>query len=150
MLPEQFWTFNQFTKLTCYGKKWVKCFNSMYNLFILMHLYHQPIYIERVAEFNFLGLTLDENLSWKSHINKSSNRISTSMETKPFYLNTNQNALVLSYLNFGILAWAFNVLDSQSCRKRLWECWVAASIMHIQNQFSRNLKTSRIKIIWQI
>ncbi len=31
--------------------------------------------IERVVEFNFLGLTLDKNISWKSHINKISNRI---------------------------------------------------------------------------
>ncbi len=29
--------------------------------------------IERVAEFNFLGLTLDEYLDWKCHINKLSN-----------------------------------------------------------------------------
>ncbi len=28
------------------------------------------VVIERVAEFNFLGLTLDEHLTWKCHINK--------------------------------------------------------------------------------
>ncbi len=28
--------------------------------------------IERVAEFNFLGLTLDEHLTWKCHVNKIS------------------------------------------------------------------------------
>ncbi len=32
--------------------------------------------IERVVEFNFLGLPLDESISWKSHINKIYNRIS--------------------------------------------------------------------------
>ena len=32
--------------------------------------------IERVEEFDFLGLTLHETLSWKSHINKISNKIS--------------------------------------------------------------------------
>ncbi len=32
--------------------------------------------IERIAEFNFLGLTLDEHLDWKCHINKLSNKIS--------------------------------------------------------------------------
>ncbi len=35
--------------------------------------------IDRVKEFNFLGLTLDENLNWKSHINIISNKISKSM-----------------------------------------------------------------------
>ncbi len=34
------------------------------------------ISIERVAEFNFLGLTLDEHLTWKCHLNKISNKIS--------------------------------------------------------------------------
>ncbi len=37
------------------------------------------IIIERVAEFNFLGLTIDEHLTWKCHINKISNKISQCM-----------------------------------------------------------------------
>ncbi len=32
--------------------------------------------IERALQFNFLGLTLDENLNWKGHIDKISNKIS--------------------------------------------------------------------------
>ncbi len=32
--------------------------------------------IERVIDFNFLGLTIDENLNWKSHLNKLLNNIS--------------------------------------------------------------------------
>ncbi len=35
--------------------------------------------IERVAEFNFLELALDEHLTWKCHINKISNKISQCM-----------------------------------------------------------------------
>ncbi len=35
--------------------------------------------IERVAELNFLGLTLDEHLHWKCYINKLSNNISQCM-----------------------------------------------------------------------
>ncbi len=35
--------------------------------------------IERVQEFNFLGLILNENLNWKNHINKISNKISSSI-----------------------------------------------------------------------
>ena len=31
--------------------------------------------IERVAEFDFLGLTVDENLNWNAHIQKVSNKI---------------------------------------------------------------------------
>ncbi len=34
------------------------------------------IKIDSVHEFNCLGLTMNENLNWKSHINKISNKIS--------------------------------------------------------------------------
>ncbi len=34
---------------------------------------------ERVHEFNFLGLTLNEHLNWNTHINKISNKVSKSM-----------------------------------------------------------------------
>ncbi len=71
--------------------------------------------IERVAEFNFLGLTLDEHLTWKCHINKISNKISQCMgilnRLKRFLpIHTKvliYNSLVLSHLNFGILLWGF-------------------------------------------
>ncbi len=33
-------------------------------------------YIERVKEFDFLGLIINENLNWKAHINKTANKIS--------------------------------------------------------------------------
>ena len=32
--------------------------------------------IDRVAQFTFLGIILDENLSWKNHINMISNKLS--------------------------------------------------------------------------
>ncbi len=67
--------------------------------------------IERVAEFNFLRLTLKEHLDWKCHINKLSNKISQCMgilnKLKCFLpIQTKvliYNSLVLSHLNFGIL-----------------------------------------------
>ncbi len=69
------------------------------------------IIIERVAEYNFLRLTIDEHLTWKCHINKISNKISQCMgilnrlkrflpiETKSLIYNS----LVVSHLNFGLL-----------------------------------------------
>ncbi len=67
--------------------------------------------IERVAEFNFLGLTLDEHLTWKCDVNKISNKISQCMgilnrlkQFLPIQTKTLiYNSLVLSHLNFGIL-----------------------------------------------
>ncbi len=35
-----------------------------------LHLMIDETIIERVTEFKLLGLILDENLCWKSHINK--------------------------------------------------------------------------------
>jgi hypothetical protein len=71
--------------------------------------------IEQVKDFNFLGLTLNENLHWNAHINKISNRISRSLgilnKLKHFLpIQTKiliYNSLILSHLNFGILAWGY-------------------------------------------
>ncbi len=66
--------------------------------------------IEKVLEFNFLGLTLNENLNWKNHINKISNKISRSIGI----LNMPQqitiliyNASVMSHLNYCITVWSY-------------------------------------------
>ncbi len=83
--------------------------------------------IERVAEFNILGLTLDENLNWKSHINKISNTISKSMgilnKLKHFIPIKNKiliyNSLVLSHLNFEILAWGFRCARLSKLQKKI-------------------------------
>ncbi len=65
---------------------------------------------EQVAEFNFLGLILDEHLTWKYHVNKISNKISQCMgilNRLKHFLPIQTKVLiylqVLSHLNFGIL-----------------------------------------------
>ncbi len=70
--------------------------------------------IERVPEFNFHGFTLHENLTWKCNINKISNNISQFMglnRLKHFLpIQTKgliYNSMVLSYINYGLLAWGF-------------------------------------------
>ncbi len=35
--------------------------------------------IDEVSDFNFLGLTINEHLNWKSHIDKLTNKISKTM-----------------------------------------------------------------------
>ncbi len=71
-----------------------------------LHIKTENTYIERVEEFDFLGVIINENLNWKANINKIANKISKSMgilnrlkHFLPF------SALILSHLNFGILAW---------------------------------------------
>ncbi len=61
-----------------------------------LHLMIDETIIERVAEFNFLGRTLDENLSWRNHINNISNRIFKSIcilnKLKHFFPIKKQNS----------------------------------------------------------
>ena len=73
--------------------------------------------IEHVKEFNFLGITLDENLTWNCHINKIAMKLSKYIgilnklkHYLPSYiLKTLYDSLILSQLNYGILAWGHNL-----------------------------------------
>lgn len=77
------------------------------------HLFLQNEAIESVDKFNFLGLTIDSQLSWKHHISK----ISKKLIYTNFILNKMKNflptdilrtlyfSLFQSHLNFGILCW---------------------------------------------
>ncbi len=66
-----------------------------------------------VEEFDCLHLIMNENLNWKAQINKAASKISKSMgilnSIKQFLSISAKfhiyNALILSHLNFGILAW---------------------------------------------
>ena len=72
--------------------------------------------VERVTEFNFVGLTIDEHLNWKSHIQKVSNKVSRSIgvfnRLKKFLPITIfrilYNALIRPHFQFSILTWGFN------------------------------------------
>ena len=69
--------------------------------------------LEKVSDFNFLGLIINENLTWQSHINKLSGKISRSLgvmnRLKRFLssdvLRIIYNSMILPHLQFGILCW---------------------------------------------
>ena len=72
--------------------------------------------IERVNEFNFLGLTVSDTLSWKPHISKIANKISKSigiMKRLKHFLPQNilltiYNTLIVPHLSYCVLAWGFS------------------------------------------
>ena len=72
--------------------------------------------IQKVPEFSFLGVTLNENISWRSHIDKISNKISRIIgllcklkHILPlFTLKTLYSSLILPHLNYGNLAWGYD------------------------------------------
>ena len=82
--------------------------------------------LERVAEFNFLGLTVDENLNWNAHIQKVSNKISRTLgvmcRLKNFLplhvLRILYNSLILPHLQYGILTWGFCLGRLEKLQKR--------------------------------
>ena len=79
------------------------------------------VYIERVDEFNFLGLTLDTNLNWRKHTEKISllNRVKyvLPLDIKVLLYNT----LILSHINYCIMIWGYQGNRITSIHKRLRE-----------------------------
>jgi len=69
--------------------------------------------LTRVHEAKFLGITIDENFTWKKHItdvcNKCSRNIGVLNKVKSFLPNKSLHqlycSLVLPYINYGILLW---------------------------------------------
>ena len=71
--------------------------------------------IEQVDHFNYLGITLDQNITWTPHLDKVSIKISrvTGLLRKlqhifpKHILITIYNSLIHSYLIYGLLVWGF-------------------------------------------
>lgn len=82
--------------------------------------------IEYVSEFNFLGITLDEHLSWKPHVqrvaNKTSRNIGILRRLKNIIpttvLRTIYNTLILPHFHYGILSWGFKMSRLKLLQKR--------------------------------
>ena len=74
------------------------------------------INIEKVEEFNFLGLTMDTNLKWKKHTDKISNKCSkiTGVLNRLKLLFPQEikcllyNSLIVPHINYCITAWGFH------------------------------------------
>ena len=83
--------------------------------------------IKRVESFNFLGIMLDENLTWKSHIEIVGKKISK--VTGILYKLKNifpenvlfvlYNSLIVSYINYGLLLWGVHVHKLELLQKKL-------------------------------
>ena len=77
---------------------------------------HLTIKIEKVEEFNFLGLTMDTNLKWKKHTDKISNKCPkiTDVLNRLKLLFPQEikcllyNSLIVPHINYCITAWGFH------------------------------------------
>ena len=74
------------------------------------------IYLERVMELKYLGIYLDENLSWSSHVNSIGTKISKSIGIirrlnrvlPEKILKTLYYALIHPHINYCMLLWGYN------------------------------------------
>ena len=106
--------------------------------------------IEWVKEFNFLGLTIDQHLTWNEHQQKISYKISRLLgimcKLKRFLpqqvLRILFNSLILPHLQYCLLSWGFKSdrlfklqIDSLNSKKEMSELLHAVSIMPILNHY---------------
>ena len=91
-----------------------------------LNLQIDSIAIERVPNFNFLGLMINEHLSWKTHINKIANKISKNIgilnKLKHFLpmnvLRMLYCSLILPHLTYSVLSWGFDFVRLDKLQKR--------------------------------
>ena len=97
-----------------------------------------------VDDFNLLGITLNKHMSWKSHINKVSNKISRTigiLNKLKFFLPTSAklmmyNSLILSHINYGILIWGYQCDRIEKLQKKLLEKLQTVNTMPTLNHYS--------------
>ena len=84
------------------------------------------INIERVADFNFLGIQLSEDLKWSKHQNNISLKLTKTVsvlnrlkyEYSLAILKTLYNTLFLAHLNYGISLWRSETKSIHNVQKR--------------------------------
>ncbi len=90
----------------------------------LLELNIENTSIDRVCDFNILGLTINEHLNWKSHIDKLANKISNKL-INCVPLNAKviiYYSLILSHLNYCILVSGYRcerITKLQKCFVRI-------------------------------
>ena len=92
----------------------------------IFNIYINSIAIDRVSEFNFLGLIINENLSWKPHVNKIASKISKQIGVLNKLKHMVPNhilrmlycSLILPHMSYCILSWGFELNRIAKLQKR--------------------------------
>ena len=83
--------------------------------------------IERVNNFNFLGILFNEHMSWKNHLDRISNKLSQISGVlnrvknilPAHIMRTLYFSMAHSHLNYGILAWGFECSRISRIQKKI-------------------------------
>ena len=102
--------------------------------------------IDQVDEFNFLGITIDQSVTWVSHIRRISLKISRVIgilrklkRTFPQYiLRIIFNSLIHPHLIYGLYLWSFKHKCITVLQKKLCGYLHFDLISHILHQLLRN------------
>ena len=118
------------------------------------------INIERVESFNFLGIILQETLSWDSHVTLVKTKISKVIgilyRLKNIFpketLKTLYTSLIASYLNYGLLLWgveshtveimqkkAIRLVTNSSYFAHTTPLFIKLNILKVQDMFKLKL-----------
>ena len=114
--------------------------------------------IQYSESFNFLGITIDQHLSWKAHSDKISNKISRSMGilNKLKYILPLSvkikiyNAIILPHMNYGILVWGYNSNAILKLQKKVVRVITCAKYNAHTDPLLKQLKLLKISDIFTI
>ena len=114
--------------------------------------------IERVKEFNFLGINLDENMTWKSHVKKVACKIACTVGTmkrlKKFMpLNVMKliyNSLVVPHITYGLILWGHKIKRINKLQKWAVRTIVNAKYNEHTEPIMKKLKILKIKDIFTL
>ncbi len=122
------------SEIACINK-WLKCNELSLNIskckYMICHMPQKRINklqlniehttIDRITDFNFLGLTINEHLSWKSHnISKTMGVLNKLKYFVPLNASVMMyNSLILFHLKYYILAWGYRCERINKLQKRI-------------------------------
>ena len=93
--------------------------------------------IDRVSEFCFLGVNIDDKMTWNNNINKIATKIGRTIGLfhkyflPIFTMQTLYCTLILPPLTYGNLAWGKNITRLNKLQKRLCMPLQTVNLMHI-------------------
>ena len=114
--------------------------------------------IERVTEFNFLGLTVNEYMNWNLHTQKNANKISCTlgvMNRLKRYLPISAmklmyDSLILSHLQFGITNWVFEWDRISKLQKRALRIMTSSKYNAHTELLFKQLHLLKVKDIFDV
>ena len=130
----------------------IMCDNDMPKLII------NDSVIERVREFDFLGLTINESLNWSSHCSKIANKISRTLGVMnrlkrylPFSaLKLMYDSFILPHLQFGITCWGFETSRIIKLHKRAMRIMTPSKYNAHTEPLFKELKLLKVKDIFDV